>query len=141
MVTVDTAVFRRVQGRLEVLLILRGREPFKGMWAFPGGFVEIDEELEAAAARELQEETGLSEVKLEQVQTFGKVGRDPRGRQITICYGGLLADGQNSEVRGGDDADQAQWFDLKNLPGLAFDHDEVVKILGKWAREKTGLQE
>ncbi len=138
MVTADAAVFRLASGRLEVLLVRRGQDPFKGMWCFPGGFVEIDEELEDAAARELLEETGLSEVKLEQVQTFGKVGRDPRGRQITTCFGGIIPEGCGNEVRGGDDAADAKWFDLENLPKLAFDHTEIAPILVKWARKKLG---
>ena len=126
MVTVDAAVFD-VSGQMpKVLLIKRGNEPFKGQWAFPGGFVNMDEELEDAAARELAEETGLRGVKLTQLHTFGKCGRDPRGRNITIVFIGVA---KNTKVKGGDDAAEAKWFDIDNLPeNMAFDHDNVAAI-------------
>jgi len=128
MVTVDAAVFTFIGSTAKLLLINRGREPFKGKWALPGGFVDIDEELEDAVARELQEETGLEGVTLKQIQTFGKCGRDPRGRQITIAFMGIASERQR-KVRAGDDAARAKWFDIEKLPiDMAFDHDEVVKI-------------
>jgi 8-oxo-dGTP diphosphatase len=128
MVTVDAAVFAVTDGGVKLLLINRGHEPFKGHWAFPGGFVDIDEELDDAAARELAEETGLTNVKLEQMHTFGKVGRDPRGRQITVCYIGIITEGLD-RIKAGDDAAKAQWFDIKSLPkNMAFDHDEVARL-------------
>ncbi len=139
MVTVDAAVFTFSDDKDKVLLINRGNEPFKGKWALPGGFVGMDEELEDAVARELEEETGLATVQLEQMRTFGTVGRDPRGRMITIVFMGIATEGQ-TKIKAGDDAAQAQWFDIENLPKeMAFDHDEVVRFaienLGKrWGK-------
>ena len=129
MVTVDAVVFAYAGDKAEVLLIERKHEPFKGLWAVPGGFIEIDEELEDAVARELAEETGLTGVKLEQMRTFGKCGRDPRGRQITIAFTGLATAEQRKTTRGGDDAAKAQWFDIEKLPdSMAFDHNEMVRL-------------
>ena len=91
MVTADAAVFAVSDGMPKILLIERGHEPFMGKWALPGGFIELDEELEHAAARELAEEAGLENVELEQMRTFGTVGRDPRGRQITVVFLGIIA--------------------------------------------------
>lgn len=125
--TVDAVVFRRNGSAWEVLLIQRANEPFKGMWAFPGGFVDMDEELEDAARRELYEETGLKNIGLDQLQTFGTIGRDPRHRTVSVVYWGI-ADIEDSEVRGGDDAEQARWFSVENAPGLAFDHHEILKF-------------
>ncbi|RKY25231.1 MAG: NUDIX hydrolase [Planctomycetota bacterium] len=128
MVTVDAAVFGLFENKVKLLLINRKNEPFKGKWALPGGFVDIDEELEDAAARELAEETGLINVQLEQMHTFGKVGRDPRGRQITIVFMGIATEGLNN-IKAGDDAAKAQWFDIKKLPeDMAFDHSEVAEF-------------
>jgi len=128
MVTVDAAVFAFYKNEAKLLLINRANEPFKGKWALPGGFVNMDEELEDAVVRELEEETGLKDVHLEQMHTFGKCGRDPRGRQITIVFMGIVTKGQN-KIKAGDDAAKARWFDLKNLPkDMAFDHDEVAKF-------------
>jgi 8-oxo-dGTP diphosphatase len=125
MVTVDAAVFARVEGRANLLLVQRKHEPYQGAWALPGGFVEIDEDLPEAAARELAEETGLTGVPLEQLRTFGKPGRDPRGRTITVVYFGIAGQDQQ-QVQAADDAARAQWFDIHHLPPLAFDHDEIV---------------
>ena len=128
MVTADAVVFSFSAGKAKVLLIQRKNEPFKGKWALPGGFVGIDEELENAAARELAEETGLVDVTLEQMHTFGNVGRDPRGRQITIVFMGIATKRQN-KIKAGDDAEKVQWFDIEKLPkDLAFDHNEVVEF-------------
>jgi len=128
MVTVDAVVFSNTNGKTKVLLINRGKEPFKGKWALPGGFIDMDEELEDAVVRELEEETGLKGIRLEQMRTFGTVGRDPRGRQITIAFMGIATEEQ-TKIKAGDDAAQAQWFDIEKLPDdMAFDHNEVVQV-------------
>ena len=130
--TVDAVVFRKnKEQEWEVLLIQRGHEPFKGMWAFPGGFVDMDEDLPTAVCRELEEETNLIGIELQQLHTFGALGRDPRHRTVSVVYWGV-ADLEKSEVRGGDDAEQAQWFPIRNTPGLAFDHHEILSMaIGK----------
>ncbi len=127
MVTVDAIIFDITGDRPKVLLIKRGKEPFKGLWAFPGGFVDMEEPLDDAAARELAEETGLKNITLEQFHTFGQPGRDPRGRNITIAYVGFVKDSPISQTAG-DDADEARWFDIDNLPKMAFDHNDVAKM-------------
>jgi 8-oxo-dGTP diphosphatase len=128
MVTVDAVVFAVAAGAVKLLLIKRKNEPFKGQWAIPGGFIGIDEELDDAVARELAEETGLTGVALEQMQTFGKCGRDPRGRQITVVYIGVITEWP-ARIKAGDDAQQAQWFDINALPpDIAFDHDVVANF-------------
>ena len=126
MVTVDAAVFAAVEGKTRLLLVQRKHEPYQGSWALPGGYVEIDEDLPEAAARELAEETGLKDVPLEQLRTFGRPGRDPRGRTITVVYFGVA--GKDWQQAGAaDDAAQVQWFDIDNLPEMAFDHDEISR--------------
>jgi 8-oxo-dGTP diphosphatase len=122
-VTADCVVI--AQATREVLLIQRGIEPFKGCWAFPGGFMNMDETTEQCAVRELEEETGLRVSSLRQVGTYSKVDRDPRGRTITVAYLALI-DAPVS-VKGQDDAAQAQWFPLSALPPLAFDHAEIMQ--------------
>jgi 8-oxo-dGTP diphosphatase len=138
MVTVDIIVFAFDSGRWNVLLIKRRHEPFKNQWAIPGGFIGIDEELEDAAVRELHEETNLTGIKLRQLRTFGKCGRDPRGRQITIVFTGI-ADKAAAEVKAGDDAAEARWFDIERLPeNPAFDHGEVLGYaIAELKREKS----
>ncbi len=126
MVTVDAVVFTEREGRREVLLIERGRAPCAGCWALPGGFVDIEEPLAAAAARELAEETGVTGVDLVQFHTFGRPDRDPRGRTISVAYAGVV-DWRKHAPRGGDDASKAQWFSLDQLPPLAFDHGEILE--------------
>ncbi len=134
MVTVDAVVFVVSAGGTEVLLVERRDEPFMGQWAVPGGFIEMDEELEDAVARELAEETGLTGVRLEQFRTFGQCGRDPRGRQITVAFMGTITEGRNT-VRPGDDAADTRWFNIENLPeNMAFDHEDMVRL----AIEKLG---
>ena len=125
MVTVDAIVFTRRAGSPHLLLIERGQPPFAGLWALPGGFVDMDETLEHAVARELAEETGLRDVRLEQLHTFGDPGRDPRGRTISVVYCGEVEGGAKT-LRAGDDAAQARWFPVDALPELAFDHRRIV---------------
>jgi 8-oxo-dGTP diphosphatase len=110
---------------LKILLIRRGKPPFEGMWALPGGFVNIDEDIDVTARRELEEETGLNGISFRQIGAFGKVGRDPRHRTITIAY--LASLEQPVFVNGYDDADEARWFPFNDLPPLAFDHDEIIE--------------
>jgi 8-oxo-dGTP diphosphatase len=126
MVTVDAAVFAFIDGRAKLLLIERKHEPFKGRWALPGGFIEMDEDLPAAAARELAEETGLRDVPLEQLGAWGRPGRDPRGRTVTIAYFGIAHDNWE-KVQAADDAASVQWFDIDELPEMAFDHNEIAR--------------
>lgn len=132
-VTVDALVFRQVDDVTEVLLIKRANPPFEGMWAAPGGFIDMDETPEEAVVRELHEETGIRDVGLSQVHTYGAVHRDPRHRTISIAFAGILKD-FTRQARGGDDAAEAGWFSINKLPPLAFDHSEVVNdaiIFGK----------
>ena len=127
MLTVDAAVFRKLTDNFELLLIQRKNYPFEGMWALPGGFVDMDETCEEAVIRELEEETHLKMEKLEQLHTFSTLGRDPRGRTVSVTFYGM-ADPKKSDVKGGDDAGDARWFTMDDLPPLAFDHIEVVKM-------------
>jgi 8-oxo-dGTP diphosphatase len=110
---------------LKILLIKRDNQPFQNSWAFPGGFVEIDESLERAAYRELREETGLTDIELRQYRAFGEPGRDPRGRTISIVYYGY-ADEKKLDLQAGSDASRVQWFFVNDLPTLAFDHDLII---------------
>jgi 8-oxo-dGTP diphosphatase len=123
-VTVDVVIFSLRDSDLKVLLIRRAAPPFKGKWAIPGGYVHPDEALDEAAQRELEEETGLPDVYLEQLYTFGAPKRDPRGRVITVAYFALVSD--DVTVRAGDDAAEAAWHSVYDLPDLAFDHDEIL---------------
>ncbi|MDJ0926784.1 MAG: NUDIX hydrolase [Gammaproteobacteria bacterium] len=127
-VAADVALFREINSIQQVLLIKRGQPPFAACWVLPGGFVNIDEDLEDAARRELHEETGLHAGDLVQLQTFGRPDRDPRERVITVVFLGMLAAADSSEPRAGDDADEAGWFNLDALPELAFDHAEIVAV-------------
>ena len=125
-VTVDCIVFQKRNDHYFVLLIRRGNEPFKGFWAIPGGFVEMDESLESAASRELAEETGLKGIALEQFHAFGDPLRDPRHRTISVAYVGFTDD--NQLVKAGDDAAEVGWFGVNDLPPLAFDHPKILKM-------------
>ena len=113
----------------KILLIQRKNEPFKGMWALPGGFVDENEDLETAAHRELLEETSIEVKALTQVKAFGKPGRDPRQHTVSVAFAGIAA--QNVVVKAADDAKEAKWFDRKNLPELAFDHAEIIEAANK----------
>jgi 8-oxo-dGTP diphosphatase len=125
-VTVDVVMMSLRQGDLQVLLIKRRSWPFEGMWAIPGGFVNMYESLETAAKRELREETGVEDVYLEQLYTFGDPGRDPRTRVITVVYFALL-DSERLQVRAADDAVDVSWFPVYELPALAFDHAKILQ--------------
>jgi 8-oxo-dGTP diphosphatase len=125
-VTVDVVIFSLVEDDLQVLLIKRKYPPFADMWAIPGGFVRIDESLEEAAVRELAEETGVTDVYMEQLYTFGAPRRDPRTRVITVAYFALVP--YNAvQHRAGDDAAETGWFSMFDLPLLAFDHREILE--------------
>jgi len=124
--TVDIALFHRSAKRVEVLLIKRAREPFKGLWAFPGGFVDKDESLEEAAARELLEETGLSGIHLEQIGAFGDPRRDPRGHTVSVVFAAVLD--QRIRARAADDASDAAWHSARRPPELAFDHKKILSF-------------
>ncbi len=125
-VTVDVVAFTVRGERLQVLLVQRERPPFAGAWALPGGFVGMEEGLEAAAARELAEETGVEGAYLEQLYTYGDPHRDPRGRVITVAYFALIPADAPVRAEGGDDAAQARWFPIDDLPPLAFDHADII---------------
>jgi 8-oxo-dGTP diphosphatase len=125
--TVDCAVFGFDGGGLQILLIRRGVEPFLGAWALPGGFVQMEEELDAAARRELMEETHLRNVFLEQLFTFGTLGRDPRGRVVSVTYYGLVRPDQHPAT-GDTDAAEAVWHPMDDLPALAFDHAKILEM-------------
>lgn len=122
-VTADVVVITKEE-ETKVLLIQRGFEPYKGCWALPGGFMEMDETTEACAIRELEEETGLRLADMKQIGAYSKVDRDPRARTITIAY--LTIVDEPLPVRGLDDAAKAEWFPINALPALAFDHDEIM---------------
>jgi 8-oxo-dGTP diphosphatase len=126
MVTVDAVIFRKKGTSNEVLLIKRGHYPYEGMWALPGGFVDMEETLEEAIIRELEEETGLKGVELTQLHAYSEIHRDPRGRNISITFYGATGF-HNSEVYGGDDAADARWFPVDQMPELAFDHRKVIE--------------
>jgi len=136
LVTVDSLVFLQNSDNTytHILLIQRGNDPYKGSYAFPGGFPEMDELLLDAAKRELEEETGLSGIELFQLGAFDKINRDPRDRNIAVAFYGFTTK-ENFQITAGDDADKAEWFPLESLPPLAFDHTEIIQF----AREKLGV--
>ncbi len=112
----------------QILLIRRGRDPFEGDWALPGGFVEYGEDPDLAVAREVEEETGLSGLPFRQFRTFGHPDRDPRGHTVSVVYLAELV-GEPPAVEGGDDAAEARWYPLDDLPALAFDHDRILGMI------------
>ena len=133
-VTTDCVIFGYdTKEGLSVLLIKRGIEPFKDHWAFPGGFIKMNEDAETGARRELREETSLETAHIEQFGCFSEVNRDPRERVITIAYYALV---KKSDVVGGDDASEAHWFPIDNVPPLAFDHDRILRVALKTLKEK-----
>lgn len=142
--TVDCVVFGFDEGDLKLLLIQRDLEPFAGRWALPGGFVHVDESLEDAARRELQEETGVNRVYLEQLFTFGQPDRDPRERVVTVAYYALVKLSHHS-VKAATDARNAAWFGVCDLPKLAFDHEKIIEVAlerlrGKVRYEPVGFE-
>jgi 8-oxo-dGTP diphosphatase len=132
-VTTDCVIFGFDGVSIKVLLVERGIEPYKGMWAFPGGFMKMDETAEECARRELEEETGLKSASVEQFHTFTSVNRDPRERVITVAHYALV---RLSEVKGGDDAASAKWFSHDEIPSLAFDHDHILRLALKVLKER-----
>lgn len=125
-VTTDVVAFTIIRGDLQVLLIQRARAPYRGAWALPGGFINPDETLKECARRELEEETGIAEVFMEQLHTFSDPDRDPRERVITTAYYALVPPNRQ-KIRAASDAREARWFDLGRLPPLAFDHADIVR--------------
>ena len=136
-VTSDCVIFGYDGKDLKVLLVERGIPPFKGMWAFPGGYLQMAETALECAKRELKEETGLDESYMEQFETFSAVDRDPRGRVITIAHLALV---RISDVQAGDDAAKAQWFPVGSVPQLAFDHDMILREAIKTLRQKIHFE-
>ncbi len=138
-VTVDVAMIRQSENGDEILLIQRANPPFEGMWALPGGFIDMEEDLVEAAIRELKEETGIVSTQLKQFKTYGAPGRDPRARTITVVYYGF--DSLNAPPTASDDAKNAQWFFLHNLPPMAFDHNKILHdLIEHLSIEKTKSQ-
>ena len=135
LLSVDVVIVSLRQNALHALLIRRGAPPHKGKWAIPGGFVNPPESLEAAARRELDEETGLRDVFLEQLYTFGEPKRDPRGRVVTVAYFALVPE-EAAPLRAGDDAAEAAWHPVNDLPELAFDHAEILRYACQRLRNK-----
>lgn len=126
-VTVDVVLLKSSHQGNEILLIRRKKDPFKDSWALPGGFVEEHEDLADAARRELLEETGISQPHLEQLKAFGKPHRDPRGHMVSVAFRAFASDA-NTVAKAGDDAADAKWFSVNDLPKLGFDHDEIISF-------------
>lgn len=125
--TADCLIISEHEIGNRILLVQRKNEPFKDHWALPGGFVDEDEDLPQAAARELLEETSVKvkPLELKELGAFGKPGRDPRGRTVTIVYGAIV-DAKYNPIQAGDDAKEVAWWDLESLPDIAFDHKEII---------------
>ena len=136
-VATDCVIFGFDGEQLQVLLIERGVEPFMGCWAFPGGFLRMNESADEGAQRELREETGLKVEHIEQFYTFSDVKRDPRERVLSIAYFALV---KIAEVQGGDDARRAQWFNIEDIPQLAFDHDLILRKALARLKEKIHFE-
>jgi len=126
-VTVDIVIFTIRDEQLKLLLIRRAGDPYQGTWALPGGFIQLDEDLEQSARRELEEETGVTGVYLEQLYTFGKPGRDPRERVITVAYYALIPS-DKLQIRAATDAEAVGWFGMEEIPPLAFDHSDIIAM-------------
>lgn len=140
-VTVDIVIFTIKNNDLKILLVKRAIHPFKAKWAIPGGFVKTSESLEQAAKRELREEAGVKEVYLEQLYSFGKPDRDPRGRVITVAYFALI-NSDKIKLKASTDVSDAKWFSAHKVPKLAFDHNEILEYALKrlkWKFEYTTI--
>lgn len=124
-ISTDSVIFFMKDSKLQILLVKRKADPYKGKWALPGGFLEEMEALEEGAKRELKEETGLQIHELKQIRAFGAPHRDPRGRTITIAFWGEIF--SEEKIKGNDDAADADWFPVEQLPELAFDHKLIVE--------------
>ena len=136
----DVVLFTFDDQQLKVLLVRRAHGPFEGLWAFPGGFLEENEELESCAARELKEETGLSGARLKQFGAVGSLGRDPRGRSVSVVYFGAISS-EIAKPNPADDADEAAFHAVKRRPRLAFDHETIVKLLLNRLRDEITQSE
>lgn len=126
-VTVDNVAFSFDGNSLNVLLVRRGGEPFKDFWAFPGGFLDEDETLEEAARRELKEETGITPKHFYEIGSFSDLNRDPRGRTISIAFASIVSP-NSTATKAGDDAKDARWFPINEMPQLAFDHEKIFRL-------------
>lgn len=124
-VTVDIVVTRKYEGEIQILLIQRKNEPFQNYWALPGGFVDKNEHIEAAAKRELLEETNIQLFQVKQIGAFGDPNRDPRHHTLSVAYYGEVD--ALAEANAQDDAKSVQWFSLNELPALAFDHNDIIR--------------
>ncbi|MDJ0593699.1 MAG: NUDIX domain-containing protein [Pleurocapsa sp. MO_226.B13] len=139
-ITVDCVVFGLDDAqKLKILLIQRGVAPYEDKWALPGGFIKLDESLEAAAIRELKEETGIDKIFLEQLYTFGEVDRDPRDRIITVAYYALI-NIEEYTLKAQTDAKNAAWFSVEQLPALAFDHEKILNVAKQRLKGKLRYQ-
>ena len=138
-VTADCVIFGFDGSTLNMLLIERDLDPFKGQWALPGGFMKITETIEDCARRELKEETLLEDVYLEQFHVFSTVDRDPRERVVTVAFIGLVRKGEQ-QIEGGTDADRADWFPIDELPPLAFDHKEIIDLALNYLRDRLKIE-
>lgn len=137
-VTVDILLFTILDNKLKILLIKRNIPPFEGMWAVPGGFVKDDESLDKAAVRELQEETGVKDIFIEQLYTFGDVKRDPRQRVVTVAYYALISSENLSLKYSEYEANKIDWFPVDRLPEMAFDHRDIIKTGVERIKNKLG---
>lgn len=137
--TVDCVIFGLDRDELKVMLIQRDLGPFEGQWALPGGFVHVDETLEQAARRELSEETGIREVFLEQLYTFGAIDRDPRERVVSVAYYALV-NLEGHVIKASTDARDAAWFPITDMPALAFDHEKIFDVALQRLKGKISYQ-
>ena len=131
--TVDIILFAKEKNDVFVMLIQRDKPPFEGMWAFPGGFMDINETLESAALRELKEETGITGIQLNQFYTFDAIDRDPRHRTVSVVYYGF-AKSKNIFFMATDDAKNAAWFNIEKTPSMAFDHEKILLSIVKYRK-------